>query len=309
MVSQKEKENTESRRKEQFSRIKKDCKNIPYWIPEPIQLKDFNIQRVVDLFNACKNVQETITCANQLQVEHYNIYKKEYEEHKEIHDSTLLAARKEWNSEKSKDFIKPRCCFNHYFGLAKKRDSNDYLPVFDYELHLVHNLDIRNFITYVASRGLGKTHTIIQRYTPHRILRSTEWDNQDVLLTTGLTQQNSTELLRKIEAMFQSAFPNLELNFRGTEMHIDQTRLIAFPSENIKKMRLYDRVAAIFVDEADFFNLNDQNRLQEAIFGYFIKSRPLVALFSTPDKPNGIMMRARKKWRERMEEKKENDIL
>jgi hypothetical protein len=224
-----------------------------------------------------------------------------------------LEAKQNNPNDEDSNFVKPHCCFNHYFGLAKKRDSNDYLPVFDYELHLVHNLDTRSFVTFIASRGLGKTHTIVQRYSPWRILRSREWDTQDVLLTTGLTQQNSTELLRKIELLFNNAFPKYFdidlLQFHGTEMRIDKTRLIAFPSENIKKMRLYDRVAAVFVDEADFFNLNDQNRLQEALFGYIIKSRPLIGFFSTPDKPNGFMMRARKKWQEMKEGREEERII
>lgn len=99
--------------------------------------------------------------------------------------------------------------------------------------------------------------------------------------------------------MFYTAFPSsLELDYKGTELWLDKTRFIAFPSENIKKMRLYDRVAAVFVDEADFFSLKDQQRLQEAVFGYVIKSRPLICFFSTPDKPTGFLMSARKRWLE-----------
>ena len=310
MASQKQKENTESIRTKQFSEIKKQCKGIPYWIPEPIQLKDFNPQRIVDLFKVKgKTLEETYKTIQYLKNEHYKQFESEYTEHKEIHESTLLANKKLYKNEKEmNDFIRPTCCYNHYFGLARKRDSTDYLPVFDYELYLVHNLDIRNFITFLASRGLGKTHTIIQRYSTWRVLRSNEWDHADVLVTTGLTQSNSTELLNKIESMFFEAFPNLELQFRGgTEMYIDKTRYIAFPAENLKKMRLYDKVAAVFVDEADFFSLNDQRRLQEVVLGYIVKTRPLLVFFSTPNHPNGFMLNARKQWKEKIEGKQEDE--
>jgi hypothetical protein len=300
-VSQREKKSTDDKRIEQFSRIKKDCKGIPFWIPEPILFKDFNIQQVIDRHNNCSNLQETLELTKQLQFEHYTTYRKEYREHREIHDATLLEAKRDWNKGDNSDFIKPRCCFNHYFGLAKKRDGTDYLPIFDYELYLVHNMDVRNFITYVASRGLGKTHTIIQRYCNHRILRSSEWDNQDIALATGLAQINAQELLYKIENMYTEAFPSLQLDFAGNEMYIDKTRIIAFPTENIKRMRLYDKMAAIFIDEMDFYTLNNQARLQEAVFGYIIKSRPLIVFFSTLDKPNGFLARARKRAREQKE--------
>lgn len=165
-MSQKEKENTEDRRTRQFSRIKKDCRQIPFWIPEPIQLKDFDIDRVIDLFNGCQSVEDRVKMALFLKNEHYDQFQKEYVEHREIHDATLLQAKKDWNEGEPTDFIKPRCCYNHYFGLDKKRDGTDYLPIFDYELYLIHNLNIRNFITFVASRGLGKTTTIVKNI-PH----------------------------------------------------------------------------------------------------------------------------------------------
>lgn len=290
-----------------FTQIKRDCKNIPFWLPTPDNLKDYNPDKIIDRFSYCKNLNETILLSNQLNEEHYNIFKKEYQEHEDLRLSTLEEAEQDYKDELLPDssFIKPRCCFNHYFGLVSKRDNpKKILPIFDYELFLVHNLDTHNFITLLASRGLGKTHIIVVRYTNWRILRSNEWDNQDILLTTGLTQQNSTELLNKIENMYIQSFPNFNLDYKGTEMYIDKTRLIAFPSQNIKKMRLYDRVAAVLVDEADFFSLNDQRRLQESVFGYVIKSRPLLVFFSTPNHPTGFMMQARKAWKERQEKEK-----
>lgn len=291
---------TEEKRAKAFSLIRHDCENIPFWIPEPSQFKDFNIDKIVERFNECKTVEETIRLSNILDTEHQTQYESDYQRHQELFDETLLRHYKEYREGiRPAEYIKPTCCFNHYFGLTAKRDSPETkLPIFDYELHLVYKLDTRKFITFVASRGLGKTHVIVVRYANWRVLRSNEWANQDVLLTTGLTQQNSTELLNKINNMYVDAFPNLALDFKGTEMFIDKTRFIAFPSENIKKMRLYDRVAAVLVDEADFFSLKDQQRLQEAVFGYVIKSRPLLVFFSTPDKPTGFLMDARKKWLE-----------
>lgn len=252
------------------------------------------------MFEGCKDLNETQSLIKRLEAEHYSTFQKQYTEHRELHASTLLQAKRDYKEGLLPDntFIKPRCCFNHYFGLTTKRGQDTYLPIFDYELHLVHTLDTRNFITLLASRGLGKTHIIIVRYGNWRILRSNEWDNQDVLLTTGLTQMNSTELLNKIQNMYVDAFPNIELDYAGTELFINKTRLIAFPAENLKKMRLYDRVAAVFVDEADFYNLKDQQRLQEACLGYIAKSKPLIVFFSTPDKVSGFMAKARKKWLE-----------
>lgn len=303
---------TEDRRAKAFSLIKDDCKNIPFWIPEPIEFKDFNLQRVIDRFNGCKTIEETIILTKTLELEHEREYESEYQRHQDLFDSTLLKHYKEHRENpeyRPLEYVKPTCCFNHYFSLTSKRDSpSDLLPIFDYELYLVHKLDTRKFITFLASRGLGKTHIIVVRYANWRVLRSNEWDNQDILLTTGLTQQNSTELLNKINNMYIDAFPNsLDLDFVGTEMFIDKTRFIAFPSENIKKMRLYDRVAAVLVDEADFFSLKDQQRLQEAIFGYVIKSRPTIVFFSTPDKPTGFLVNARKKWLEAQKNNNNNN--
>ena len=295
-------------RARQFSILKTDCKNIPFWIPDPVNFKDFDVHKIIDRYSYCKSLHDTIKLSNTLNEEHRDKFKQEYKYHSELHDETLNRHHKEWmQGTRPIEFVKPTCCFNHYFGLVAKRDNpNKILPVFDYELHIVYHLDHKNFVTLFASRGLGKTHTIVVRYTNWRILRSNEWDNQDVLLTTGLTQANSTELLNKIENMYIDSFPSLNLDFAGTEMLIDKTRLIAFPAENLKKMRLYDKVAAILVDEADFFSLKDQQRLQEVVFGYVAKSRPLICFFSTPDKPNGFLMQARKKW---LEKKKKGDII
>lgn len=298
--STKEKLNIESRRTALFSIIKDDCKGIPYWIPEPIKLKDYNIQETINRINSCHTLQQAKEESERIRLDHSREFANDYKYHRELHTSTLAASYEQHRKgERPAECIKPLCCFNHYLGLTTKRYSSQLLPVFDFELYLVHQLDVNKFVTYIASRGLGKTHTIISTFSQWKVWRSKEWDYQDVLLTTGLTQQNSTELLNKIEARYLTAFPSLQLDFAGTELMIDKTRFMAFPSENIKKMRLYDRVAAIFVDEADFFNLRDQMRLQEAVFGYTIKSQPLITFFSTLDKPSGFLAKARKAWIEK----------
>lgn len=229
--------------------------------------------------------------------EHYRDFADDYKYHRELHTSTLEESKAEYKrGERRADCVKPTCCFNHYFGLTNKRGSREILPIFDYELNLVNTLETNNFVTYLASRGLGKTHTIVTTYSQWRVWRSTEWDNADVLLATGLAQINSTELLNKIESRYTESFPDLVLDYAGTEMRVDKTRFIAFPTENIKRMRLYDKVAAIFIDEHDFYNLRDQQRSQEAVLGYVLKSKPLITLWSTPDKPSGFLIKCRKEW-------------
>jgi hypothetical protein len=64
-------------------------------------------------------------------------------------------------------------------------------------------------------------------------------------------------------------------------------------------MRLFDDMAGIFVDEADFYTLLDQIRLQEAVYGYILKSQPLIVFLSTPDKPTGLMNRMKKAQKEK----------
>jgi hypothetical protein len=172
--------------------------------------------------------------------------------------------------------------------------SGTPLPVFDYELYFVHQMDKRNLISFLASRGLGKTETTIVRYPNYRIMRSTEWDNRDVAITTGLAEVSAEELLIRIESLWSTAFPNPPLDKKAAQIWIDKTRILAFPTQNIKRLRLYDDFAGIFVDEADFYSLLDQMRLQEAIFGYIVKSQPLIVLMSTPNHPSGMLAKYRK---------------
>lgn len=296
-TSTRERLHIEELREELFSTIKHDCKDIPYWIPEPKQFKDWTPDKTIERINACRTLNQLETTSNEIRQDHFTQFTDDYKRHREIHDSTLEDTRAEYKrGERHGDLVKPLCCFNHYLGLTTKRGSTKILPIFDYELSLIHQLDSYHFVTYIASRGLGKTHSIVSTYSQWRIWRSTEWDDADVLLTTGLAQMNSTELLNKIEQRYSDAFPSLVLDFAGTELYVDKTRFIAFPTENIKRMRLFDKVAAIFVDEADFFNLRDQQRLQDAVRGYVLKSTPLIVFWSTPDHPNGFLIKCRKEW-------------
>lgn len=182
-------------------------------------------------------------------------------------------------------------------GLAKK--VGVLLPIFDYELYMIHQMDTKNIIAFLASRGLGKTETAIVRYPSYRITRSNEWDGRDIAITTGLAEVNAEELLKRIEDLWTDAFPSLTLKHKASELWVANTRILAFPTKNIKRMRLFDDMAGIFVDEADFYTLLDQIRLQEAVYGYILKSQPLIVFLSTPDKPTGLMNRMKKAQKEK----------
>lgn len=244
--------------------------------------------------------------SRQLLSEHHNEFESDYQYHKELFLETL---QKRWalnrKGELDANFVKPTCCYNHYMGLAKK--TGVLLPIFDYELYFVHQMDTKNLIAFLASRGLGKTETAIVRYPSYRIMRTNEWDGRDIAITTGLAEVSAEELLIRTEDLWTDAFPDLSLKKKASELWIANTRILAFPTKNIKRLRLYDDFAAMFIDEADFYTLLDQIRLQEAVYGYILKSQPLIVFTSTPNHPTGMINKMKKEQKEKAESESKSD--
>ena len=219
--------------------------------------------------------------------------------HKKRHDETYNEQYERWLKGELPDssFVRPKCCFNHYFSLPNKGDI--LLPIFDYELFLVSIFQTLKRIDILKSRGLGITELVL-RYILWRIVKSREWAYRMGAIITGLRLDPAVTLINRMKALFQRNFP-IKFDTRQTEFIFNDVIVKAFPSRNsANTLRSYADFAFVFIDEADFFKLTDQIEIKHAAEGYFLKSQPLMIWVSTPHMPGGIMEKFRHQFLERV---------
>jgi hypothetical protein len=175
------------------------------------------------------------------------------------------------------------CCFNHCLGLPTKNGIP--LPIFDYEMDIVNALENTDRVWIKKARGLGVTELII-RYIVWLCLRDNDLRGNIVFIVTGPRQNIAMEHVQRIERLFEPFGIYSETRMGITELN--DVFIQTIPSKNIGAMRGYDRVPLIFLDEADFFPIGQQQEARAVAEGYIPKTHPKLIMVSTPDRPDGL---------------------
>ncbi|MGD1837560.1 MAG: hypothetical protein ACPKPY_05830 [Nitrososphaeraceae archaeon] len=295
---QQQKINIEKQNQEIFFQISKDCINIPFWIPSPHAYADYNPQQVSKRFDQCNTLEEQQILINKLKQEDYENHKKEYDEHKILYKQTLDESYKKYkqNELPHHNFIRPRCCWNHYMGLPSKLGHQ--LQIFDYELHLVHKLITKKRISLLKARGLGATEIAVVRFPTWVAFSSDEWKGRTGSIITGIRMGSAIELMNRIRRLFSDTFPIVWTTNQNMTM-LKDVRFLAFPADNPDSLRLYDDFCFIMIDEAAFFSIKNQMLIKHAVKGYTLKSQPIILWISTPNQPGDLMEQFQRRWNEK----------
>jgi len=198
-----------------------------------------------------------------------------------------------WIEEQHPDTQK--CCFNHLIGLPRKdsEKGTEVHPIYDYELEIKNAVETEQHLWCKKSRGIGFT-TFMLRYLAWLCLKDENLRDKNIFIITGTKVNFANELKVKIERLFVDRYPNLELNSKYTELVLNKTRFIVFPTKSLKSMRGYTDVAYIFIDEADYFEPKEQEEIGAVIKAYQEKSNCKIIMVSTPHRPDGLFSRIEK---------------
>jgi hypothetical protein len=75
---------------------------------------------------------------------------------------------------------------------------------------------------------------------------------------------------------------------KETAIVLNGCRIEAFPSHHLDAMRSLSNPKFIFLDEADFFPLKEQQNARDIAERYIAKSDPYIVMVSTPNMPRGL---------------------
>src|SRR6476646_1592234 len=80
----------------------------------------------------------------------------------------------------------------------------------------------------------------------------------------------------------------LAFDTKETVLEVNGVRIEAFPSHHLDAMRGLPNVSFIYLDEADFFPVGQQQDARKVSERYIAKSDPYIVFVSTPNAPGGL---------------------
>lgn len=185
--------------------------------------------------------------------------------------------------EKQRELLGNNCCFNHIVGMPI-RDGKE-MPMFDYEEAIYNTLQDYDRLWIKKSRGLGVTEFFL-RYMAWLCLKDNEMRNCQMAIVVGPNAKLGTDLLTRFRER-----TGLDIFFKfdtdKATVKLNGCTITAYPSNHTETLRSPEAMKFIFLDEADFFAINEWRVIIDAIQGYRAKTRPLVVMVSTPNLPGG----------------------
>src|SRR5947209_9447529 len=166
------------------------------------------------------------------------------------HEHDTLISDKFWISDKefhAKEFerTKGNCCFNHQIGLPKiKREPYNELPILDYEMQIICNIEHNKYYALNKARGIGATEVIL-RLILFKALHN-DIPSRKFLIIPGTRAELAREYIRRIGTLCN------RISYRKSKTQdkilIGKSEIIAMPADP-DAIRGYENVAVIFADE------------------------------------------------------------
>ena len=165
----------------------------------------------------------------------------------------------------------------------------DWLPnklvLYDYEEELLDVLEKKKYLWIKKATGLGVTELLI-RWIAWKCLSSDDFKDSQVdtsiVLITGPRLELSITIIKRLKDLFTDEFKNKE-----TVCVLNGCRIEAFPSHHLATARgLNPRI--VFLDEADFFPIGQQQEARDVSERYIAKTDPHIIMVSTPNLPGGL---------------------
>jgi hypothetical protein len=109
------------------------------------------------------------------------------------------------------------------------------------------------------------------------------YSGSQMVVVTGPSVEIAITLIKRLKALFERH--NIFFEFKETVLELNKVHIEAFPSHHLDTFRALERPSFIFLDEADFFPLSQQQDARHVSERYIAKSDPIICLVSTPNAP------------------------
>jgi hypothetical protein len=162
-------------------------------------------------------------------------------------------------------------------------------PIWDYELDILKLLEEDNvrYLWIKKCTGAGASEFFL-RYLAWKAVHDNAWQGKNVVIVTGPRLEISITLIKRLRALFSDF---VTFNERETIATINNVTFCAYPSNHTDSARGLTNVAAVLLDEADFFQPGEQANARDVAERYISKSNPLIIWISTPNRPDGLFAR------------------
>jgi len=175
------------------------------------------------------------------------------------------------------------CCFQHAIGLPEKDGIQK--PLFDYEKILYDSLKESKYLFCVKATGLGITEFIL-RYIAWLCTKDDKLECSQICIVTGTRIDLAITLIDRLKALFYKL--GIVFSNKETVLELNGIRIEAFPSHHLDSMRGLANVSFVYLDEADFFPIGQQQDARKVSERYIAKSDPYIVFVSTPNAPGGL---------------------
>jgi len=178
--------------------------------------------------------------------------------------------------------------FNHVIGLPQKNGKS--YSLFDYEEMLFNELQQHKHMWCKKATGLGITEFVL-RYMAWLCLKDDKQKGSQMCVITGPREDLAITLIDRMKGLFQNKMMMQTFDTKDTVIELGGCRIEAYPSNHLDAARGLKDVSFIFLDEADFFRVGEQQNARDVSERYIAKSNPWIVMVSTPNAPEGLFER------------------
>ena len=164
--------------------------------------------------------------------------------------------------------------FNHTIGLPRKNGLE--FPLFDYEQLLYNTLQKHKHLWIKKATGLGITEFML-RYMAWLCLRDRALEGSQMCIVTGPRIELAITLIDRMKLLFTQK-DLMRFNSKETTIELNGIHIEAYPSHHLDAMRGLPNVSFIFLDEADFFPIGQQQDARDVSERYIAKSNPWIVM-------------------------------
>jgi hypothetical protein len=115
-------------------------------------------------------------------------------------------------------------------------------------------------------------------------------------IITGPREDLAITLIDRMKGLFQDKVMQT-FDTKDKVIELNGCHIEAYPSNHLDAARGLKDVSFLFLDEADFFRLGEQQNARDVSERYIAKSNPWIVMVSTPNAPEGLFERIERETR------------
>jgi hypothetical protein len=179
-----------------------------------------------------------------------------------------------------------KCCYRHLIGLPVKNGQTH--PLYPYQKPVIDALERHRLIAVFKPRSAGITELILT-YMEWLCLKDNKLAGSQMIIISAPAEDLSISFIRRMKAHLEPILGPFDS--KESLIEINEVRVQAFPSHNLRRLRGLSDVSFVLCEESDFWNKSEEDELLPIIMPLTQKSNPYIALVSTPGRLGGLMHR------------------